>query len=119
LATPTKSKAKKAVDIVRDATFVRAIADRAIVLNLGRDVELAYLQIGPTITSMEDHGDREQLNMNPSVTESVRLRMHWSTAIDSAMLILNEASEAGKLNNAELLKYVQENFQNEKSESED
>ena len=113
MATPTKQKKVKQIDIVRDTTFVRVIADRVIVINVGnRNMELSCLQVGHVITSMEDHGTKELLNMSPVATEVVRIRMEWSAAIDAAMLILHDADREGKLNKDELLRYLNDNLSN-------
>ena len=74
--------------IVRDNTFVRAVADKALVLDLGRDLEIACLQAGPALTTWSDTGEGIELGLNPALTEVVRLRMPLSNAFDLALHII-------------------------------
>lgn len=84
--------------VVRDVTFTRCVADRGIVLNLGRDLEIAFLQLGPNLVTLTDHGDTEGLAMDPVVTETARVRLPWPSGLDLAMNVIREGIEKGAVN---------------------
>lgn len=84
--------------IVRDATFRRSVADRGLVLDLGRDLEVAFLQAGPNLVSVTDHDDSEGVALDPVLTETSRVRMPWPSAVDLAMNILREGVGKGAIN---------------------
>lgn len=114
-----KSSPKRTQKIVRDSTFARATIDRLVAINLGRDLELSGLQIGPLVEGIEDHGEQELLQLTPVVTEVVRLRLHWSSAIDAVMTILQQGSQLGKINKAELIKFIDESLDENADQTED
>lgn len=98
---PVRKKPTKAPDVsqvTRDSTFSRAVADRAVILDLGRDVELAFLQTGPAIVEILDHGDSEEVSLDPKLTEVTRMRMPWYGAVDTAMHILRTGISKGSVN---------------------
>jgi hypothetical protein len=79
---------EEALQVIKDQTFSRSAADKVIVVVLGRDLELSLLQFSPSITSIQDAGDSEELKMGGVWNEVHRARMDWGTAVTSAMHII-------------------------------
>jgi len=98
LENAEESQSNVAVEFVRDSTFSRAIIDRMFVLDLGRDVELACVQLGPELVRLHDMGSQEKLDLSPKMTEVVRLRMEWRDAVASAMHILERGIATERVN---------------------
>lgn len=65
----------KQARIVRDSTFCRFAADRMIVSFLGRDLEVAFLQMGPLFHTLLDSEHDEEFQAEPSLTEVARMRI--------------------------------------------
>jgi len=84
--------------VVRDRTFSRCVADRGIVLDLGRDMEIAFLQAGPNLVVLRDLGETEGLALDPVLTETSRVRFPWPSAMDLAMNIIREGISKGTVN---------------------
>lgn len=116
---PARKKSSKAPDVsqvTRDSTFSRVVADRAVILDLGRDVELAFLQMGPSIVEILDHGDSEEVNLDPKLTEVTRMRMPWYGAVDTAMHILRTGISKGSVNVEAVVEAIQRMGQEFKSQ---
>lgn len=94
------------VNIVRDNTFTRAVVDKVVILDLGRDVELACVQIGPVLTSLQDMEIHEKVDMTPSLTEVARLRMSWPSAVSMAMHVIEQGITSDKLRGDAILKSI-------------
>ena len=84
--------------VIQDGTFTRSVADRGIVLDLGRDMEFSFLQAGPQLQSITDIGDAESIATEPVYAETSRLRMSWPAAMDLAMHVIREGIEKGNVN---------------------
>lgn len=107
MPTPKKKAPRPEVPVIRDATFHRAVADKAIVIDLGRDVELALLQGSPTVKKMIDlDEENEQAQLEGGFTEVVRLRLAAPVAFNIAVNILDTLVRAGKVKSAGLLDLV-------------
>lgn len=100
------AEALSATAIVRDVTFSRASADRGILLHLGKDVEIAWLQLSPILTAMHDKGHLEGLDMQPNFTEVVRLRMPWHSVMEFAIHTLQVGVEKKIINLEKLIEVV-------------
>lgn len=88
----------EALRVVRDVTFSRSVADRGIVLDLGRDMEIGFLQVGPNLIQLADHGETEGLSLDPVLTETSRIRLPWPSALDLAMNVIREGIGKGAVN---------------------
>jgi hypothetical protein len=94
-----KAKKEPSTEIVRDSTFSRAVVDKAIVLDLGRDLEIACLQAGPVLVGMSDKYQTpeknhktpklQELDVLPVLTEVARIRLPWNSATSLALSILS------------------------------
>jgi hypothetical protein len=104
------------LNVVRDSTFARGIADRGLVLDLGRDMEIAFLQTGPNLSSITDHGDTEGVALNPVFTETVRMRMPWPSAVDLAINIIREGILRGSVNTGGILDAIKSFEEEQRSE---
>ena len=87
-AKRTRTPKAAPTEIVRDSTFSRAVADKAIVLDLGRDVEIACLEAVPELVNIRNKAQVEELETRPVLTEVVRLRLPWSSALSLAIELL-------------------------------
>ncbi|WP_174279911.1 hypothetical protein [Sphingomonas bacterium] len=85
------------LDVVRDATFVRFVADEAVIAPLGRAVEIAFLQYGPIFLSQTDHGEFETTDSKAVVTEVARMRMNYSNLVEMMMGFLQSGIADGRL----------------------
>lgn len=88
---PADETDKASIPVVRDNTFTRASADRLISFNLGRDVELAYIQYGPAIKECIDRDHSEEFVMKNVMTEVCRIRMSFPSAFEAAMSFIKES----------------------------
>jgi hypothetical protein len=87
-AKRTKKQASPPINVVRDSTFSRAVVDIGTVIDLGRDMEIACLQAGPTIVNLNKVESGQLLTLQEEMTEVVRLRLPWVAAVTIAMNIL-------------------------------
>jgi hypothetical protein len=76
--------------IMQDSTFVRIVADRALPIDLGLDIELAFLQFSQSLKSITQKEDHEAWEMVANITEVVRVRLTRSSALDLAMQIIKD-----------------------------
>jgi hypothetical protein len=77
--------------IVRDNTFSRAVVDKTLVMDLGRDMEIACFQVGPELAHVNNTAKGEEFDAPTVLTEVVRLRLPWNSAVNLAMNILQPA----------------------------
>lgn len=94
----SKKQSRPQVAVVRDPTFHRAVADKVIVIDLGRDVEFAFLQAGPLVEKMIDWDETsEQAQLKPSMTEVARIRVPGPVSLAVAVNILETLFSAGRV----------------------
>jgi hypothetical protein len=107
-----KNKAKRELQIVRDVTFARAVADKVMVINLGRDIEFAFLQHGQNLALSEvedrDGVTFERIAMEPVLTEVVRVRISPEGALQTAMQILDRLISSQQIVSEAVLEAIQE-----------
>lgn len=118
--TASKRDLEHEIPIVRDATFTRVTADQALVVNLGREYELAFLQNSPQIKTMtivlQDEGGMSGFERDSVMTEVVRVCISSDGAAQMAMHILQSLIRANQVINEMVLKSVQEMIEEAKSE---
>ena len=102
------ASAEKSRSIVRDSSFARGVADRVIVIDLGRDLELACLQVGPVLTAFTEEEDAERYDGSPVYTEVVRLRLPWYGAVGMAMQILEQGIRTDKVHGHKIAESIAE-----------
>ena len=88
--TDGEEQGEAAVKVVRDETFMRAVADHAVVYDLGRDIELAFLQVGARPLLRADLGDAYEFTSEATIAEVARIRVSPPGATRLAMSILRE-----------------------------
>jgi hypothetical protein len=94
----TKKQSRAQIAVARDPTFHRAVADKVLAIDLGRDVELAFLQAGPVVKRMIDWDENsERAQIEPSLTEVARIRVPGPVALGAAVTILEALFSAGKI----------------------
>ncbi len=79
----TEAATTRDVPIMRDNTFARATADNAVVIALGRDVEIAFMAISPTLVANRltiaadgQETDLSSVQIQNSMYEVCRVRMN-------------------------------------------
>jgi hypothetical protein len=83
---------------VKDPTFHRAVADKAVAIDLGRDLELAFLQGGPNIVGVVDIDDaHEQIKLEGLFSEVARIRVSVPTGLALVMNLLEQLVRADKV----------------------
>ncbi|MEK6637378.1 MAG: hypothetical protein AABY88_04765 [Pseudomonadota bacterium] len=92
-----------AVQVVRDSSFHRAVVDNAPIFGVGDDIEIACLQAGREIRSVQSQGEDATLVTVETLTEVVRLRLSWPTATVLAMNVLTNGIRTGRLNGSSIL----------------
>lgn len=112
------------MEVTRDRTFSRHAADVGLVIDLGRDVEFAFLQFGPCVSARiaqtdEDGDPSEAYQFAPGTTEVTRVRMAGASAIQLALLTIDKLLESGKLNGPKLQEAIDAMFANHVSESDE
>lgn len=90
----------------RDPTFSRVTLDKALIVPLGRDLEISCLQSGPLIERIINSKDAEKLELNPIYSEVARIRLGWPEAINLAMNILQAGIFNNTLNRDKLLEFI-------------
>jgi len=112
--------------VIRDSTFHRSVADKAVAFDLGRDFELSFLQVGPAvlqrITRLDDEGEEEseKFELEPQLTEVSRVRLARPSAFTLAMFIINKMAENDELDVEALIDHfrkVDRNFKADAVES--
>ena len=85
--------------IERDPTFSRHMADVAFAYSVRRDIDLAFVAMGPELFEEIDDAEsgRRAVYAEAGRSEVARVRMHAGAAVALAMDILREAIPAGKL----------------------
>lgn len=107
MAVKISAKDNEISDIVRDSTFHRFVADRVIVTDLGSEIEVSFLQIGPEHIHVEINGDVEEFTSKPIFTEVARMRSDHSTFLNALMSYLKTGVDAGKFKGHEIAKNIQ------------
>jgi hypothetical protein len=111
-----KSQAEDKRPVVRDSTFTRAVADHVLVMNLGRDYELAFLQGGvePKSIAFFERGGKGGIRIENGqvMTETVRVRMSPESAAEMAMHILKNLILANQVVNDMVLDNIKEMIAN-------
>jgi hypothetical protein len=95
---PSKKRSRPEAIVTRDSSFQRAVADKVVAFDLGRDVEVSFLQGGPIIQKLVDLDEKnEQLQLTGSLTELVRVRLSPSVALNMAINVISTLTDAGKI----------------------
>ena len=95
---PSKKQSRPEVAVTRDVTFHRAVADKVLAFDLGRDIELSFLQGGPIIKKMIDWDeDSEQAQLGGSLTEVARIRVSGPVALSIAVNLIDTLVGADKI----------------------
>lgn len=87
------------LNVERDVHFVRFSADSSLMINLGRDVEISFLQNSPSMSAqLESEDGQEGYELEPKILEMARVRLAPNNAVALAFYILDELSQTGKMN---------------------
>jgi len=97
MSRPRKANAPASVEVARDVTFTRFVADKIIFAEIGRDLEVSFLQYGPLHTRITDQGDHEGVVAKNVVTEVARMRTDYPTMVTAMMTFLREGLTGGRL----------------------
>ena len=106
-AKRTRAAKSAPMEIVRDNTFSRAVADKTLVVDLGRDMEIVCLQAGPALVNVSNTAKGEEFDAVPVLTEVVRLRLPWNGAVNLAMSILQPAISKDMIDIEGLIKAIE------------
>lgn len=93
----TESTEQSRIQVVRDSTFCRFIADEAVLSTIGRELEVGFLQYGPVHMSQTDFGEYETTNSKDVVTEVARMRTSYGAFLGMVMQFLQDGIVTGKL----------------------
>ena len=93
----TTSDGDEPMEIVRDTTFSRFVADDAIITNVGRDLEVGFVQFGPMYGMRTDHGEYEQVETKRVMTEVARMRISFPAMVNIMINFLQTGIEEGRL----------------------
>lgn len=89
------------------STFARSVADVGLAINLGRDVEIAFLQASPRIAAIlspDGADDQQGFDVQGSLIEVARIRMAPAAAMIMATMTMEVLIKAGRVKTDELLK---------------
>jgi len=87
------------VPVVRDTSFVRFVADKAIIAPLGRNVEVAFLQFGPMHRHISTIDEKfEGFESDFVHTEVARMRIGFQELVTFAMSFIRGGVVDGRLN---------------------
>ena len=87
----------ESIEVVRDVTFTRFVADEAVMAVVGRDLEIGFLQYGPIFTKQIDRGEQEETVSRNVVTEVARMRMDYPTFLRTVMEFLQLGITNGRI----------------------
>lgn len=104
----TTSDSEQTIEIVRDSTFTRFVADEAIVSSLGRDLEVSFIQYGPIHNIQTDHGDFESVESTSVLTEVARMRMAYGAMVTTVMQFLQGGIKDGRLKKEAIIRSINE-----------
>jgi hypothetical protein len=104
---PKRAESSK-VPVVRDSTFHRAVVDKALMLGVGEQIDIACLQMSTDISALHRQNGDIRLDTLNTLTEVVRLRLSWEAAVDLAMNILSNGIRSDTLDSVEILKTLAE-----------
>lgn len=96
------------VAVVRDSTFARFTADRILISDLGRDLEVSFIQVGPLHVCMEPTEDGEKYTSRSVLTEVARLRTGFPAVLSALMEFVREGIEQDKIKGAALANQIME-----------
>jgi hypothetical protein len=104
------------IEVVRDATFHRAVADTGLVVDLGRDMEISFLQSGPSITARKvrkdsDDNDEEGYELSPIITEVARVRINRPSALVMALMVIENLAESRSIKRTAFLDQIRSIFE--------
>ena len=92
---------EKRLVIDREPSFMRFVADEVLVVDLGRDIEFSFLQMGRRIDSRvrvtEEGNESEGFRVAASLTEVSRGRMSPQAASLFAMHIIKVIADRGDI----------------------
>ncbi len=94
---PASSALDHSIEVVRDVTFSRFVADEALVALVGRDLEVGFLQYGPMFRQQIDRGVYEETTSKNVVTEVARMRMDYATFLRMLMEFLEQGIVSGRI----------------------
>jgi hypothetical protein len=96
------------IAVVRDCTFHRFAADRIMVTDLGRDLEVSFMQIGPLFSQMEAQDDGEEFSSESVFTEVARMRIGYPNYVNSLFNFLRVGIQEDKLNAQGIINQITE-----------
>lgn len=110
--TTPKAESGDTKPVVRDAGFVRLVADTVVVVDLGRDFELALVMVGNPISEITRHETDEALGFSsktrPEVTEVGRVRMSPFAALNMSMNVIAKLIKSGQIDTELLSTSIEE-----------
>lgn len=122
--TPKHAKAKRqgpGLPVYRDPAFVRLVADHAFVMSLGRDVDFAFLAVGPSLQRVAqrrvEDGQIADMQVEPAFNEVARVRISPIGAVTMAMNVLQQLIASGDASKSAIMHAIEE--MEEPSEDED
>ncbi len=96
--------------VVTDPNFLRTFADQTLVMDLGRDTDIAFMAVGAMLRSVEGLGDDEResadVSARPQLNEVVRVRLSPSTAATLSMQIMQQMIARRRLNVADVIESI-------------
>jgi hypothetical protein len=93
-----KTKTPPELKVVKDPTFHRAVADKILAIDLGRDFELAFLQGGPSVTAIVDVDEtQERADLDGVLTEVARIRAAPPVIMAMVVNVLEPMVRSGKI----------------------
>lgn len=105
---PSDTLDRETIEIVRDTTFSRFVADEALLTDLGRDLEVGFIQYGPVYTVQMDESDCEVTESRRVLTEVARMRMSYPAMVNFAMAFIRAGIESNKLKGDAILGSIQQ-----------
>lgn len=118
MATDADEREDEKRVIVRDANFVRMVADQVVVMDFGRDIEFALLSINnPVIGISQVQGESgevigEKIESRREWLEAGRVRMPPVVALNAAMNVISRMIADDQLDVDALRKSIEEMIEN-------
>lgn len=92
--------------VVRDETFHRAVADKVIPIDLGRDIELSFLQVGPRLIGFSENAEFESFHGERVYSEVARIRVDVPTMVGLALQFIELGISRNKLHGEKIAETI-------------
>lgn len=112
-----QKKQEISFDIVRDNTFNRFITDEMIYSKINNNIEISFMQYGPSYSKQITNNGVARIKSNNVLTEVARTRISSTTITTFILNFIKKEANSGNLNLERLIERIK-NFHYEEKDGE-